>query len=115
MRGLAYTDDRPRVHDPEENKPLVPYTPSATGGELPRSPASVVMLATGGAHMASGEGDGEREGVRVRVHVRVREGEGVRVRVCVRVGVREGVGIDRLAGRHGSATPPVKKDGGTAV
>ena len=93
MRGLAYTEDRPRAHDPEENKPLVPYTPSATGGAAPRRPESVVMLPTGGAHMASGEGDGVRDGVRVRVRVRVRVGDGVRVRVVVRVGVNDAVPV----------------------
>jgi hypothetical protein len=66
--------------------------------------------------MASGEGDDVRDGVRVGVRVgearvHVRDGDGVRVRD----GVRDGVGMDSDAGRHGSATPPVEKDGGTVV
>ena len=121
----------------------MPYTPSATGGALPRSPVSVVMLTTGGAHIASGEGDGVRVRVRVGDVVRVRDEEGVRVRdgekdggrVPVRdaVGVRElvwetvgvrvlvevsggvplGVGRTMDAERHGSATPPVENAAGT--
>ena len=80
MRVLAITEDNPRTQDPDENRPLVPYTPSATGGAAPRSPVSVVMLPTGGAHMASGEGDGVRVRVRVGAGRRVRDQEGVRVR-----------------------------------
>ena len=130
-RELAYTEDNPRTQDPVENRPLVPYTPSATGGALPRSPVSVVMLPTGGGHMASGEGDGVRVRVRVGEGRRVRDEEGVRVRdgervlvwntVEVRVlagvpgGVPLGVGMESDAGRHGSATPEDENDAGTAV
>jgi hypothetical protein len=119
MRVPAITDDSPRAHDPVENRPLVPYTPSATGGAVPRSPVSVVTLPTGGGHMASGEGDGVRDGERVRVRVgeaRVRDGDGVRVRDGDGLHVWDGVrdtGMDSDTGRHGSATPPDEYDAGT--
>ena len=107
MRGPAITVDRPREHDPDANRPLVPNTPSATGGALPRCPVSVVMFATGAAHMASGEGAGVREGGRVSM----RDGEAVRVRL----GVRVGVGTERLAERQGSITPLEANVVGTAA
>ena len=87
-------DASPRAHDPVENRPLVPWAPSETGGATPDSPTSVVTLPTGGGHMANGEGDGVRDGVRVRVRVRVRDGDGVRVRVGVTAGVAAGVPDD---------------------
>ena len=88
---------------------------------MPCSPMSVVTLDTGRSHMASGEGDGVREGVRVRVRVGdeviVRERVGVTTLVRDGVGlrVRVGEGMERLAGRQGSATPRKVSAEGTAV
>ena len=57
-----------------------------------------------------GDALGGRVRLRKALTLHERDGDGVRVRD----GVRDGVGMESNAGRHGSATPPDENDVGTA-